>query len=1146
MTFNRYIFRFLQRSFRGICSFVLFGHHPAPDVAGSLRSGAHCRSASISLRYIESGSPARQFSKSREILFCTIEILSLLRRFSCGIATHYASLMQKITRSYRPLSLNFTFLLSLFVCLISGPIWGQENQVAIPRIDLMPNEPAPMNIRDWRQVASDYDQFVFDKNKTGDYLPLIYINGQGVNYPDQKNFGLHTYVGTFSPLGNEAINVLPTLVGSTLVGIDKSDQDGENYILMSQDFFNKNNGELIYLNNLSGASGNDWWYDLMPNVFFYQLYDLYPDIGGEAELQFVSVADRFTQSVRAMGGGETPWAPAFMDYRGWNFREMTPNPGGVRQPEAAGAYAWVLYHAHRRTGNTEYLKAAEWSMEFLSDWPNNPSYELQLPYGTYTAARMNAELGTDYDVEKMLNWSFDRGALRGWGTIVGKWGGLDVSGLVGEANDNGNDYAFQLNGVQHAAALVPMVRYDKRFARAMGKWMLNLANATRLFYPGFLPAFLQDASDWSEVYDPQRVVGYEALRERWEGLSPFSTGDALRGNWAATNLALYGSSSIGYLGAMLQPTSDPKILQIDLLKTDFFKESSYPTYMYFNPYTTNKNIILNVGMETVDIYEVLSETFIANSVSGEVNIDIPADEAVILVMVPSGSELRFEKNKLLANEVIIDYQQTVQPFTWAPRIQALAALADEVQIADSTKVYLTFFDQDSENFEVTWSISGGELTGEGNVRSWIAPEEIGEYEIKVTVEDESGNIDSLSITINSLAEINQPPVIERLVADRKFIAPGQIMTIRCIATDPNGDALTYTWNANAGEINGAGSLIEWTAPQSNEIVSISCTVDDGRGLSTEARIEILVKDLEGVSNAELIAHYPFSGNAMDISGNELHGNVSGAFLTDDQLGRSGQAYRFNGSTHHISVPVKPVLNVQDGISLVCVFKALNLPEKELFLVSHGSWQNRWKLSITPERLLRWTINSSLGPIRDLDGSTPLEQDVYYHVVVTYDGEVMALYVDGNLQTFVQMSGPIRTSQVPLLMAQMLPGEQEFNFNGVMDEVRIYGAAIYPAEAKELYEGSLVSSLNEAGAVGLKFEVFPNPAKDVITIRFEDALVRQAGIVLMDVNGKIYNKAILEAGVDQKNISIATLPEGIYLIRLESNGKMIGSQVFIKN
>ena len=96
------------------------------------------------------------------------------------------------------------------------------------------------------------------------------------------------------------------------------------------------------------------------------------------------------------------------------------------------------------------------------------------------STRLLAELGTDYNVEKMVNWSFDRGFLRGWGTIVGSWGGLSVSGLVGEANDSGNDYAFQMNGVQQAAALVPMVRYDKRFARAIGKWMLHLASAMAL------------------------------------------------------------------------------------------------------------------------------------------------------------------------------------------------------------------------------------------------------------------------------------------------------------------------------------------------------------------------------------------------------------------------------------------------------------------------------------------------------------------------------------------------------------------------------------------------------------------------------------------------------------------------------------------
>ncbi|MBK9016407.1 MAG: hypothetical protein IPM82_21330 [Saprospiraceae bacterium] len=256
---------------------------------------------------------------------------------------------------------------------------------------------------------------------------------------------------------------------------------------MSQDFFNKNNGELIYGNNPGSNSGGDWWYDLMPNIYFYQLYDLYPNLGGDEDFQFTTVADRFAESVRAMGGSDAPWQQADMNHRAWSFLQMQPNDNGVKEPEAAGAYAWVLYNAWKETGEPEYLKAAEWSMEFLNGLTSNPSYELQLPYGVYMAAKMNAEINTNYDLEKMVNWTFDKGPLRGWGSIVGTWGGFDVDGVIGEANDGGNDYAFQMNGLQQAATLAPMVRYDKRFAKAIGKWMLNLANATRLFYPAICP-----------------------------------------------------------------------------------------------------------------------------------------------------------------------------------------------------------------------------------------------------------------------------------------------------------------------------------------------------------------------------------------------------------------------------------------------------------------------------------------------------------------------------------------------------------------------------------------------------------------------------------------------------------------------------------
>lgn len=112
---------------------------------------------------------------------------------------------------------------------------AQVTQINIPRIDQMPNEPSPYSMRDWRTVAMQYDSFVYDVSKTGQYLPIISIKNNGYNYPENKFFNMQTYVGG-STSGNEGINSLPSLVGASLVGIDKSNQYGQNWILMSQDF----------------------------------------------------------------------------------------------------------------------------------------------------------------------------------------------------------------------------------------------------------------------------------------------------------------------------------------------------------------------------------------------------------------------------------------------------------------------------------------------------------------------------------------------------------------------------------------------------------------------------------------------------------------------------------------------------------------------------------------------------------------------------------------------------------------------------------------------------------------------------------------------------------------------------------------------
>ncbi|MGC4021752.1 MAG: hypothetical protein QM734_07320 [Cyclobacteriaceae bacterium] len=250
----------------------------------------------------------------------------------------------------------------------------------------------------------------------------MHLKSSGVNYPSLQPILLDSYVGSASSGSQaEAINIIPAVVGASLLGVDKTNQFGNNWVLKTKDFFNKANGQNVYLNGSAIPSGSDWWYDLMPNVFFYQLYSLYPNTQDYSS-QLTSVADSWLNAVYTMGGSITPWAIPQMNYRGFNISTMTPNSSGITEPEAAGTIGWLLYHAYVKTGNKKYLDGAKLSISFLSNLNINPAYEIQLPYGTLVAAKMNAELGENYNIQKMLNWSFDQSSKRNWGTVVGTWG----------------------------------------------------------------------------------------------------------------------------------------------------------------------------------------------------------------------------------------------------------------------------------------------------------------------------------------------------------------------------------------------------------------------------------------------------------------------------------------------------------------------------------------------------------------------------------------------------------------------------------------------------------------------------------------------------------------------------------------------------
>jgi len=626
---------------------------------------------------------------------------------------------------YRVASRTTRSLCLLVAALLLGPVGHAcAGQIPITKVEAMPDMPAPYELRDWKAVARRYDAYVFDATKTGEHLPLIWRT-EAPDRPHASTFGLKSYVGDYRQGGNvfDVITCLGAVLGATYAGIDKSDQNGENWVAMCRAYFHPE--ERLYLNNIECETGHTFWYEILPNLLFYQIYDRYPDTPDMAE-QFRTVADRWLTACEGMGGGADPWVLPDFDHTAFSFSKMEPvDNGRWKEADVAAAIAWLHYMALVHTGDEKYGTGVRWALEWLDQREENPYYECLLPFGAYAAARSNAEQGTAYDVSKLVNWCFDGDNWRGWGVNAARWGDYDCAGLASVTAPN-EGYAFAMNTYLLAAQLAPIARYDDRFARGLGKWLLNVANASRFFYANGLPEEHQTCYQWAMTYDPDSSIAYEGLRQYayrteyvaddvktplgvrvsgdyrqtflhdeqvqtlreepvddhdalehvwrlsvtpglrnllvvrarrgedgdgegfrfsvayapegpyekavtvdwtedrhgWTNIkptgsdvylkvedmdrtpghadpdtlivdyvyvdtktypTPYAMGDPLQRGWAETDLGLYGSSFVGLLGALVEPSNVEGILRIDLLATESFAPERYPTYLYLQP-----------------------------------------------------------------------------------------------------------------------------------------------------------------------------------------------------------------------------------------------------------------------------------------------------------------------------------------------------------------------------------------------------------------------------------------------------------------------------------------------------------------------------------------------------------------------------------
>lgn len=262
----------------------------------------------------------------------------------------------------------------------------------------------------------------------------------------------------------------------------------------------------------------------------------------------------------------------------------------------------------------------------------------------------------------------------------------------------------------------------------------------------------------------------------------------------------------------------------------------------------------------------------------------------------------------------------------------------------------------------------------------------------------------------------------------------------------------------------------------------------------------------------LVAYYPFTGNANDVSGNGNNGVVNGATLTNDIIGNSNAAYTFNGTSNNIGLPQPFLGGAQvNTFSFFVRFKPNGSP-------SGNNVYNIWgKSFFWGEVNLVMTSNNSISIVwaNSNGGNTysvgqqinSFNQNSWINAVITFENSLIKIYIDGvlvNVNNYQssQGGGSISTTNVNSLCnfaqdansskigSRITSGQTGNYFNGIIDDFGVWNRALNQSEINNLtYVDSTCQTLViNTGILSLNpptfqntVTIYPNPANDHITI-----------------------------------------------------------------
>ncbi|MBC8471970.1 MAG: hypothetical protein H8D56_21120 [Planctomycetes bacterium] len=273
-----------------------------------------------------------------------------------------------------------------------------------------------------------------------------------------------------------------------------------------------------------------------------------------------------------------------------------------------------------------------------------------------------------------------------------------------------------------------------------------------------------------------------------------------------------------------------------------------------------------------------------------------------------------------------------------------------------------------------------------------------------------------------------------------FYVNGDMGSVNEVAHEP------CLWNSNV-YLGGDGTE-GWVARRMNGALDNVVMYD--RALSPgEIRYLAGFRAMDNPGTDALIAAYAFENDVLDGSGNGNDATVNGdpAFVE----GLVGMALEFDGDGDFLDCGTNPILALTDAVSISVWIKVAVAGADHKVGGNQDGANGGYKMSVYGDKIefeIRTAANSAVLN-RSVAGGTIIEVDTWYHVVGVYsleDGYIRT-YVDGELDRELLTTEALGASPGSLIIGAEPFNTGSYNFNGLMDEVRVYNKALSAAEAR---------------------------------------------------------------------------------------------------